>query len=219
MTNGDVNRKNEKKGKIMTEQKLRNILDKARPLMGTEGDRLVESYTSKSGGSGAPQRRSSRASREMAMASAPVQVPANCKLPKSIVESMTRNPITNDVSGYSTGGGSILDAIGYTPEPRQTTMVQETVSAPTYNAPAYQAPAYQAPVPQMTVDYNYIRSIINECIQANLAQIKEQVKQELLKESELRAIRLADGNKIQLIDNKSNLYESTLAFKKNIGKK
>lgn len=98
-------------------------------------------------------------------------------------------------------------------------MVQETVSAPTYNAPAYQAPAYQAPVPQMTVDYNYIRSIINECIQANLAQIKEQVKQELLKESELRAIRLADGNKIQLIDNKSNLYESTLAFKKNIGKK
>ena len=67
----------------------------------------------------------------------------------------------------------------------------------------------------MMVDYNYIRAIVNECIQANMQKIKE----EILNESALKAIRMGDGNKIQLIDNKNNLYESVLSFKKNISKK
>jgi hypothetical protein len=67
----------------------------------------------------------------------------------------------------------------------------------------------------MTVDYNYIRSIVNECIQSNLKQIKE----EILKESTLKVVRLGGENKIQLIDNKNNLYESKLEFKKNLNKK
>ena len=71
--------------------------------------------------------------------------------------------------------------------------------------PQYQ-PQYQAP--QMMIDYNYLRSIINECIQLNMQKIKE----EILSESELKAIRLGSENKIQLIDNKNNLYESKLIF-------
>ena len=67
----------------------------------------------------------------------------------------------------------------------------------------------------MSVDYNYIRSIINECIQTNLQQIKN----EILQESQLKAIRIGGENKIQLIDNKNNLFESKLEFKKNISKK
>ena len=67
----------------------------------------------------------------------------------------------------------------------------------------------------LTIDYNYIRSIVNECIQANLKQIKE----EILKESTLKVVRLGGENKIQLIDNKNNLYESKLEFKRNLSKK
>ena len=67
----------------------------------------------------------------------------------------------------------------------------------------------------MGIDYNYIRSIVNECIRANMQQIKE----ELLNESSLKMVRLSGGNKIQLVDNKNNLYESQLEFKKNISKK
>ena len=53
-----------------------------------------------------------------------------------------------------------------------------------------------------------------QCIQTNLQQIKN----EILQESQLKAIRIGGENKIQLIDNKNNLFESKLEFKKNISK-
>lgn len=200
----------------MTEQDLRNVLEKVRPLMGKEGDRLVNSYVNESTGSDdAMGKMLERRKYSAPQQEVPLRVSPNCKVPKAIQEAMTKNPISTP--GMS---GSVLDDIGYRPEPKETSMLRETTSAPTYQQPL-QAPQYpqQYPVPQIALDYNYIRAIVNECIQNNLSQIKEQVKNELLKESELRTIRLAEGNKIQLIDNKSNLYESTLAFKKNISKK
>ena len=47
----------------------------------------------------------------------------------------------------------------------------------------------------------------------------KQIKEELLNESSLKLIRLSGENKIQLVDNKNNLYESKLEYKKNITKK
>ena len=126
------------------------------------------------------------------------------KLPKAIRESMMSNPI----EAPSMGGGSVLDSIGYT-QPQQQ-VVNEQQYAPAPQPTYYQQPQY-APMP---IDYNYIRSIVNECVQANMQKIKE----DILNESNLKLVKLNNGNKIQLVDNKNNLYESTLTFKKNLNK-
>ena len=64
-------------------------------------------------------------------------------------------------------------------------------------------------------ELNNIKAIVEECIKRNL----DEIKQTILQESSLKRVRLGEGNKIQLVDNKGNLYESTLEFKKNILKK
>ena len=119
---------------------------------------------------------------------------------------------------------SVLDSINFTPTTQQ---IQEDYNYGNQSAPQefqYQPqPQYRQVFEQQylqqpqiqTIDYNYIRSIINECIQNNLKQIKE----ELLKESALKTVRLGSDNKIQLIDNNNNLFESKLEFKRNISKK
>lgn len=135
----------------------------------------------------------------------------NNKLPKVIQDSLKNNPI-NEKLMYNKS--SVLDTLEHqnTYEPKNYTNEQ-------YITPIVQQPIYQQPqYPQITtmgIDYNYIRNIVNECIQANLKQIKD----EILKESNLKVIRMANDNKIQLIDNKNNLFESKLEFKKNISKK
>ena len=132
-----------------------------------------------------------------------------CKLPKAIQESIMQNPIIDTINEYSTEG-SILDNLmgsNYQQQPIQESYIYEQPSAPVYNQ--------YATSPTMSIDYNYIRSIVNECVQANLQKIKE----EILNETSLKTIRIANENKIQLIDNKNNLFESKLEFKKNITKK
>jgi phosphoenolpyruvate carboxylase len=125
---------------------------------------------------------------------------SNSKLPKAILNSLKNNPINEDASI------PVLDKLNIEPIlQQQPTYVQETVN--------YQPQAQYKST--MNIDYNYIRSIVNECIQNNLQQIKE----ELLKESSLKVVRLGGENKIQLIDNKNNLYESKLEFKRNLNKK
>ena len=144
------------------------------------------------------------------------------KLPKAIQESLKSNYIDTSMSEYS-AEGSVLDSLGYTPTPKQP--IQENYMYETYSPapqPSYNPtpqPAYYQPAPQQQyapqIDYNYIRAIVNECIQTNMQKIKE----ELLQESSLKMVRLGGENKIQLIDNKNNLYESKLEFKRNISKK
>lgn len=135
---------------------------------------------------------------------------AAANLPKAIRESMMKNPI--DVSSTQSVG-SVLDNLDFGQQQPQRQAVYEqqyTAPQPTY----YQTPQYVPQPAPMTVDYNYIKAIVNECIQANIQQIKE----EILNESSLKLVRLNNGNKIQLVDNKNNLYESTLTFKKNLNK-
>lgn len=139
------------------------------------------------------------------------------KLPKAILESIKQTPIYDE-------NVSVLDSINFTPTTQQ---IQEDYNYGYQSSPQefqYQPqPQYRQVFEQQylqqpqiqTIDYNYIRSIINECIQNNLKQIKE----ELLKESALKTVRLGSDNKIQLIDNNNNLFESKLEFKKNISKK
>jgi hypothetical protein len=164
----------------------------------------------------------------------------NSGLPKAILESINQNPLNDVMSEYSIQG-SVLDNVDTTSFRQQYATTNNTASyineqqyrneaAPYINEDFYrhnvlkpQYDQYQpqyVPQPQymqqqMPIDYNYIRAIVNECVQANLKQIKE----EILKESTLKVVRLGGENKIQLIDNKNNLYESKLEFKKNLNKK
>lgn len=63
-----------------------------------------------------------------------------------------------------------------------------------------------------TIDYSLIKSLIDESIQRHLGSIKE----ELLSESKnnLKAFKFSNGNTIQFLDNKGNLYEAVLKLKK-----
>lgn len=209
----------------VTEMELNEALSRAASLMSPEGQRQIEyagrqNRNNYDGDGGYVQPSSSRGLRETrqpASLNRPAQ-PMTSKLPKAIMESINNNPLDDVMSEYSTGG-SVLDTLGYTPKP-QRAPIQEQYVPETYSAPAQpyyqpvQQPQYMAQ-PMAGIDYNYIRAIVNECVQANIQQIKE----EILKESALKTIRIGGENKIQLIDNKNNLYESRLEFKKNISKK
>ena len=212
----------------VTEMELNEALGRAAALMSAEGQRQIEFAERQNRNSydGDGTYNQPSGSRGMGQTAAPARRPMKAnesKLPRAIMESIANNPLDDVMNEYSTGG-SVLDTLNYTPKP-QRTQIQEQYVPETYTPQAqpsmYQQPMYQAPQPQYMpqaapgIDYNYIRAIVNECVQANMRQIKE----EILKESSLRAIRLGSENKIQLIDNKNNLYESRLEFKKNISKK
>lgn len=202
---------------------LDEALKRAALLMGAEGDARINKFSSQ-----ARKNKVTESKEIPAMPTRLTSIPsrnelpitegmrANSKLPQAILDSMMNNPIN---AGNTTGNVSVLDSLNINIPQKPAQVINETATiyeaAPqqTYAQPQQVAPVYQAP--PMMVDYNYIRAIVNECIQANMQKIKE----EILNESALKAIRMGDGNKIQLIDNKNNLYESVLSFKKNISKK
>ena len=211
----------------VSEMELNEALTRAASLMSPEGQRRIEASSRANKGNFSGEgdyiqpaaSHGMRGTRPQPMG-APTANPSS-KLPKAILESMSNNPIDAPASEYNPGT-SILDTLGYTPQPapkrqpvNEAYMYEQQYTAP---QPQYYPPQQlqYAPQPQiMGIDYNYIKAIVNECIKANMQQIKE----ELLKESALKMVRLSGGNKIQLIDNKNNLYESQLEFKKNISKK
>lgn len=193
----------------ISEQMLKEVFNRASHLMSEEGQRKIEQARKKNSnnydGEGIYVQPSS--SHDMRMNTPAVNnMPKNCGLPKAILESMGNNPINTTTSEYSCES-SVLDVIAPKVITEQTTDTTYT----TYTQPM---PLY-TPQPQyINIDYNYIRAIVNECIDTKLKQIKE----EILNESSLKTIRVAGENKIQLIDNKNNLYESKLEFKRNIKK-
>jgi hypothetical protein len=213
----------------VTEMELNEALSRAASLMSPEGQRQIEyagrqnrnSYDIDGGyvqPSGSHGMRESRPSQSL---NRPKQN-STSRLPKVIMESISNNPLDDVMNEYSTGG-SVLDTLGYTPkaQPSMEQIRESYIAEPQYSAPSQpyyqpvQHPQYMAQPQIQTIDYNYIRAIVNECVKANIQQIKD----EILKESTLKTIRIGGENKIQLIDNKNNLYESRLEFKKNISKK
>ena len=209
---------------MISEQELNEALNRARGLMNSEGDAKINQAAKRnssnfkmneSGEFTFTQPHNSKGMGAMKQTTRTGTPSAN--LPKAIRESMMNNPI--DSSGMmleSNNNVSVLDSLNMS-QPQRQTVNEAMVYEQQYSAP--QQPVYYQPqyVPQsapMTIDYNYIRAIVNECVQANLEKIKE----EILSESNLKLVRLNNGNKIQLVDNKNNLYESTLTFKKNLNK-
>jgi hypothetical protein len=209
----------------VTEMELSEALKRASNLMSPEGQRRIEAsrnanknnFTADGGYVQPAASQGMRGTRPQSMGAPAVN--AGVKLPRAIAESMSKTQIDVPTSEYNVGT-SVLDSIGYTPDPapqrqsiNEAFVFEQQVTAPQQPIYYQPAPSYQAQ--PMMIDYNYIRSIVNECIKANMQQIKE----ELLNESALKMVRLSGGNKIQLVDNKNNLYESQLEFKKNISKK
>lgn len=62
------------------------------------------------------------------------------------------------------------------------------------------------------VDYSLIKSLIDESISRHLSEIKDKIINESA--NGLRAFKFSDGNKVQFLDNKGNLYEGELKLKK-----
>lgn len=209
----------------ISEQEFQDVINRASYLMSPEGQQKI-SYAKQANANNFDfdgNFTQPASSRGMGRNNMPMNPPINkteTKLPKVIAESMAKNPI--NYNEY----GSIIDDMNLSPKTQNTysSNIQENHgylypqqnTSPIPQQPYYNQPQY-TPQPQQSfgVDYNYIRSIVNECVQNNL----QQIKQEILNESSLKTIRLGKDNKIQLIDNGNNLFESKLEFKKNITKK
>lgn len=61
-----------------------------------------------------------------------------------------------------------------------------------------------------SIDYSLIKTIIDESIRRNLDSIKKEILNE---DNSVRGVRIAKGNKIQLMDAKGNIYEGVLKLK------
>lgn len=72
-----------------------------------------------------------------------------------------------------------------------------------------QRQSVQPQIPQGYVDYSIIKMIVKECIEEAMKTNTQSLK----------GIRLTEGNKIQLLDTKGNLYEGTVELKKKLSKK
>lgn len=137
---------------------------------------------------------------------------ASLGIPMSVFREMEKDYgeggiLSGTPSIMTESSGSILDGVKLTPSPRRQEPIVEQRYTPT--------PQPQIPMGTAGVDYTIIKAIVEECIKRNI----EEIKASILQESSLKRVRLGEGNKIQLVDNKGNLYESTLEYKKNILKK
>ncbi len=125
----------------------------------------------------------------------------NSKLPKAILESFKKNPSPlNDLDNSAVAMLMASGQMQTKPQVRET--IQQPVSQP------------QATAPQSVgggIDYNALKFIINECIQNAL--------KEKLNEGVVRGMKIGDGNVIQFLDSKGNLYEGQLKLKKKATKK
>lgn len=202
---------------------LNNILKSAQFLMSEEGQKQINfaaknntfgddldlstNIPSQYHGAGKLLNESKNTSNKMSEEKA-----ASLGIPMSVFREMEKDygegGILSGTSSIMTeSSGSVLDGANLTSSPRRQEPVVEQRYMPT--------PQPQIPVGTPGVDYTIIKAIVEECIKRNI----EEIKASILQESSLKRVRLSEGNKIQLVDNKGNLYESTLEYKKNILKK
>lgn len=122
---------------------------------------------------------------------------ANSKLPKEILDELYTNPIDTNV-----GNGSMIE---------QLLSPLESSNVPITNESAMpQKNMVQVPNVVNNIDYTIIKAIIDESVKRNLSEMLGNIG------NDLKIIKINKGNKIQLIDTKGNLYESTLSLKANI---
>ena len=125
----------------------------------------------------------------------------NTNLPKEILEAMLNNPI--DVS-QSNGGVSVLDSLDNFNELERTAPVRRTINEQT------RIPTASSVAAPLTIDYNYIKYLIDESIKANLAELKSS----LLTEGSIAGMKVKQGGTIAFVDTKNNVFEAKLVLKK-----
>jgi hypothetical protein len=117
------------------------------------------------------------------------------KLPPAIRESFKKTPPIQ----INSPSGGILDSIA-----------SDLAIKPAAIAQPQQLNEHTSYTPNTSIDYNYIKYLIDESISKHITSIKES----LLNESTLRGVKISNGNKIQVLDSKGNLYEGLLKLKK-----
>lgn len=116
----------------------------------------------------------------------------NSKIPEFIKKSMMEHKI-----GTDSLDSSLNEALSIASE-KKTTALNEVVKTPTKVEPV-----------GFSIDYNYIKYIVSECIREELK------KQPLNEGTNLKQIGLSDG-KIKLVDNKGNIFTAQLQYDGNI---
>ena len=113
--------------------------------------------------------------------------PAQTKFPKSVIESFKETPVMTNV-----------EVGNYVPQ--------------SYFASGNAVPQqqYVPQVPQSQIDYNYIKHLVSEAIKENISGLLTESNNS----APLKGMRIYNGNTIQFIDSKGNLYEGTLKLKK-----
>lgn len=218
---GNKNKKEENRTNMGKD--LNNILKSAQFLMSEEGQKQINfaaknntfgdeldlstNVPSQYRGAGKLLNESKTTSNKMSEEKA-----ASLGIPMSVFREMEKDYgeggiLSGTPSIMTESSGSVLDGVNLTSSPRRQEPVVEQRYTPT--------PQPQIPAGTPGVDYTIIKAIVEECIKRNI----EEIKASILQESSLKRVRLSEGNKIQLVDNKGNLYESTLEYKKNILKK
>lgn len=174
--------------------KLENVLSKAQELMlNEEFNQKVEGIAANyGGGSNRANTQDLSSFEQMAFGSSYSNDNTNQqynntnRLPQSIRESFEKTPplTGQDVS--------------------QMGLIEKKLSLRNQNNNVYQAPQSSL---NNGIDYSLIKTIIDESISRNLSQNK-------LNENVIRGMKISNGNKIQVIDSKGNLYEGILKLKK-----
>lgn len=107
---------------------------------------------------------------------------------------------------------AILNSFRNTPSPVSETTINEGQSA-SERMVKIMPEKIVAPQPTINtgIDYGVIKALIDESISRHLNEIKNQILNE---STTLKGFKLTEGNKVQFLDTKGNLYEGTLTLKK-----
>lgn len=120
----------------------------------------------------------------------------NSKMPSNILESFMKTPPLSGDDYSSPIPDSYFNSLKLNTQPQ----------ALNEQAPVYQQSAAQG------INYDLIKYIVKEAIKENAGTLNEGVQ------ANLRGMRILEGNVIQLLDTKGNLYEGVLKLKKKASK-
>lgn len=179
---------------------MANALTKARALMTPEGQSKIQSHHGKAQNGMAMVESYNYGDYNMDMltqqpqetyvAETPYMGASQSKLPKAIMESMMTTQIDTSCLAPSNDLNNIMKKVqqNMPQQPQQTQMVTEERIMPS-NASG--------------IDYNYIRTIIEECIDRKFKELNENT---------LKGVKLKEG-KIMLVDNSGNIFHANLEYK------